>query len=266
MTTRPGGDRGLLSEPHPHNHIVKLYLDSESLAASVCVYVAAGVGRGDRVRLIATPHHWELVADGLRLRGVDPTALCASGQLQVRSAADTLESISTGGVPDRVKFDKHVREPIRADTRAHGASRVRVFGEMVDLLWQAGDLPNAMKLEGYWHALLDTSPFPLFCAYRLALLDEGVDAAAIEAIYEAHTHTLLGSDPRRLQHAVDRAMDEVVGPDTARALRPLIAATLRSSPPSDAAAQHTLLWVRKNLPSLAARVLSSARGHYGLAA
>src|SRR5438552_269564 len=48
---------------------------------------------------------------------------------------------------------------------AAGSQRVRAYGEMVDLLWQIGDVASAIDLEARWNELSTTKRFSLLCAY-----------------------------------------------------------------------------------------------------
>ena len=48
---------------------------------------------------------------------------------------------------------------------AVGGRPVRIFGEMVALLWERGLVLAAIELETYWNDLARKLPFDLFCAY-----------------------------------------------------------------------------------------------------
>ena len=51
--------------------------------------------------------------------------------------------------------------------RADGRRPVRVFGEMVDLIWK--EHPGATsQLEELWNDVISTHSVPLLCAYSLA--------------------------------------------------------------------------------------------------
>ena len=56
-----------------------------------------------------------------------------------------------------------IGDVLRQVTAAGG--RVRVFGEMVALLWDAGQIPCAIEVEELWNDLQGQFPFSLFCAY-----------------------------------------------------------------------------------------------------
>ncbi len=49
---------------------------------------------------------------------------------------------------------------------------IRVFGEMVTRLWQAGHPEAAIELEGLWNELAHRYTFSLLCAYPLSVFAE----------------------------------------------------------------------------------------------
>jgi hypothetical protein len=67
-------------------------------------------------------------------------------------------------------------------------------------------------------------------------------------------------DSTRLTVAVDRALNEVLGPSEAGKVYPLVAEEARRERIS--VAQLTLMWVSAHMPVTAERILLSARMHY----
>ena len=59
--------------------------------------------------------------------------------LQCLDAPALLETFMVGGKPDPERFKAGARELLRAARRGRDEATVYVYGEMVDLLWQAGD-------------------------------------------------------------------------------------------------------------------------------
>src|SRR5262249_47449461 len=76
---------------------------------------------------------------------------------------------------------------------------VRVFGEMVALLWEEGDVRGALALESAWNDLADRHAFALFCAYPRSSLDTPGDLVAFKRMCDRHSAlvalpTRLGDD------------------------------------------------------------------------
>ena len=99
-------------------------------------------------------------------------------------ASETLSRFrSPGGRFDRAQFDGSIGELLRSVTC--GDRHARVYGEMVQLLWECGDVNGAMALESMWNDLSRQLDFSLYCSYRSM---EGDDAReAVEAICALHS-------------------------------------------------------------------------------
>jgi hypothetical protein len=68
---------------------------------------------------------------------------------------------------------------------------MRVFGEMVALLWTAGNQAAAIRLEELWNDLArSAAPFSLFCAYAMPDLAGEENEAAFRAICHQHTRVI----------------------------------------------------------------------------
>src|SRR5438128_12400917 len=69
------------------------------------------------------------------------------------------------GSPDPERFAEVIGSII---TRAaKGRCHVRIFGELVALLWADGKRAAALRLEELWNDLARTYSFSLFCAYPM---------------------------------------------------------------------------------------------------
>jgi len=68
-----------------------------------------------------------------------------------------------------------------------GPGHTRVFGEMVALLWAAGDVTSALRLEELWNEAGELAPFSLLCAYpRSVLHDPDSEVAEVTGVCAAH--------------------------------------------------------------------------------
>lgn len=67
---------------------------------------------------------------------------------------------------------------------------MRVFGEMVSLLWEQGNVAGALNLEDLWNELSESIRFKLFCAYPTHIFGRR-NAAPLHAICERHSHVIL---------------------------------------------------------------------------
>jgi DcmR-like sensory protein len=251
----------LLAHPATGNHLVQFYGDEQVLARNVALYLKEGAEQGDWMIVIASRAHAKLFTKLLGDSTVSSEDLVRQGRLVLLDAEATLARFMVGGEPVWAKFDAVVGSLIRETTARAGSSRIRAYGEMVDLLWKAGDLGAATRLEEFWNRLLGTGRFSLFCAYTVDLLESSVQDETLLGMLKTHSHLLPVRSNGELEHAVEKALNQVLGPQAARALGPLIRATVypRVVVPG---AEATVLWLRQNLPSHADEVLVRARAYY----
>jgi len=187
----------ILERAEPKEHVVHLYGgDDELLADHVSRYLGEGLRRGDGLLVIATPAHTASITTRLIRDGGDVAAATRAGQLVVLDAAETLASFMIDGKPSRPHFEQVVGKAIDALRERLGHERVRAFGEMVGLLWCAGQVPAALALERHWNRLLESRAISLFCAYPIDAFHDDVRESGLGALVGTHTHVLAG--PRTL--------------------------------------------------------------------
>src|SRR6185369_16850460 len=83
-------------------------------------------------------------------------------------AAETLAKLSKGSSPDEALFTTVVGGALDRARAAAPRGVVRAYGEMVDVLWRAGDVAGAVHLESLWNGLARTGRFSLLCSYTAA--------------------------------------------------------------------------------------------------
>jgi CheY-like chemotaxis protein len=150
-----------VSEPGVHS--MQFYGSDQELAVDVAGFLAPSVVAGNAAIVIATGEHWQLVESELAVAGCDPAAARARGALRALDARETLDSFLRDGRVDEQRFTEVVGPVVASAERL--SPRIRAYGEMVDLLWQAGDVSAAVSLEQCWNRLLATARCDLHCAY-----------------------------------------------------------------------------------------------------
>jgi hypothetical protein len=177
----------LLERARPDRHIVHFYsADELPLVRNLSLYFGAGLHRGDTALIVTTPQRREALFAQLRALRVDADAAIQSGQMVIRDAGETLSQILVGGQADWERF-RGVLEPlVRALQPQPGHLRLRVYGEMVDLLWRSSRFRAAVRLEGMWNRLRESYPCQLLCACGDALSSPPPER--LEQLRGAHTH------------------------------------------------------------------------------
>ncbi|MDQ3982711.1 MAG: MEDS domain-containing protein [Actinomycetota bacterium] len=167
-------------------HFVEYYEDVESLTDSVRTFISIGISRGDAAIVIAERGHLDAFEAELG-RVVDLERARRGRSYLSLEAGETLARFMVGGLPDAGRFEAVVGELIaRASS---GGRRVRVFGEMVALLWARGNVAGALALEDLWNGLADRYRFRLFCAYPTTAFDG--DLASSDEVSRRHSHIVV---------------------------------------------------------------------------
>jgi hypothetical protein len=169
-------------------HIVLFYRDQEELAGWVSEYLLPAIA-GDGVAIVlATRDHRRSFEGRLARAGVDVAAARARGTYRALDASETIRGFMVGDRPDPAGFWQELAPLLR---QAAGAGRpVRVFGEMVALLWDAGLVNAAIDVEAMWNELGGQYPFSLLCAYPAQSVSCAHHLDAVTEVCRAHTEVI----------------------------------------------------------------------------
>src|SRR5687768_12136082 len=170
-----------------HFHAVRFYESADALARIVGDFVAEGLIQGLPGVVIATPEHQVLIEAHLHGRGFDLDRLKTNDDLLVVDAHELLAKFMVDGMPDRAFFRAAMIPIIERACRGRENCVIRAYGEMVDVLWQAGHTVAATKLEMLWNDLATTHDFSLLCGYAMG---QFYKHAGAEDIYNLHSHVV----------------------------------------------------------------------------
>lgn len=157
--------RDLGADAALEGHGVAFWNEDDTLAELLARYVAHGLAKGEAVLVAATTPHHEIAERRLSVWGIDVATAKATGQYRPLDAHLLHHDLRRGGQIDRGKFSELIGTAVQ-DARRQWET-IRVFGEIVDLYWRAGDGHLALDLEGCWNQLRAADPFPLLCGYEL---------------------------------------------------------------------------------------------------
>jgi hypothetical protein len=79
---------------------------------------------------------------------------------------EVLSRFMVEGTPDEARFKAVMRELVGSVKSSRRYRSIRIYGEMVDLLWTQ-NLPAAARLEELWNDVIEEHSISLFCAYCL---------------------------------------------------------------------------------------------------
>jgi len=190
LTRRERAPGAHVSEGHPSEHVVQFYETDDFLLDSVTEFVSSGLARGDACIVIATPAHRAALEQRLAAGDADLLAAARARDAYIaRDAHETLSTFMVDGEPAWERFFAVISNTIaRAAT---GGRRVRVFGEMVALLWAEGNHTAAIRLEELWNDLHDRHVrFSLFCGYPMRSFEGEAYEAPFAAICQQHSQVI----------------------------------------------------------------------------
>ena len=170
-----------------NGHFVELYDDEAALVDSVKRFLAMGLNEGESAVVIATPSHRAAIEMELG-RTVDLDEARRQGLYRSLDAAATLDRFLQGDqiVPESFAG---VIGTVIADA-SPGGGKVRVFGELVALLWEDGNVNAALSLEDQWNELAKSHQFRLFCAYPSHAFSNE-DTAPLTGVCNRHSHVVV---------------------------------------------------------------------------
>ncbi len=191
------GGRGLTAnEPslddivaHGHSHFVGFYETESFLVHSVRDFLAPGLATGGAAIVVATDSHRLSFDRALMEAGIELHEAHRCGRFITLDASETLTKFMVDGMPDAARFRAAMGKLV---SRAAGSERdVRIYGEMVAVLWDDGNVAAAIALEDLWNDLASRYPFSLFCAYPTRAFDTDTSTEAFRRICGQHSRVSL---------------------------------------------------------------------------
>jgi hypothetical protein len=236
------------------DHAVQFYSDDAFLAAKVSATVRSALQRDDAVLIIATLDHIDLFTKRFEADGLDTKALIASEKLDMRDAHRMLASLLVSGWPDEIRFDNKIGRLARQKLLEHKG--LTAYGEMVDILWDAGKRDAALQLEALWNDLKTRHSFSLLCAYRADPLDSRTHVDHFDGVCAAHDQSILSENPGKLELAFKRALNQAV---PSRHLQILNSWIAKSGHGEGSRVSQSVIWLRRHMPEHALNVLHLTR-------
>jgi len=179
-----------LGRPASLYHAVRFYQDDESLARIVAEFLIEGFAAGHPAIVIATAAQRDVLAHALAAQSMDAAALERGHDLLVLDAEAMLSTFMIDGHPEPGRFRAQMSEAIATVSGWRRECPVRLFGQMVDVLWQRGQREAAIRLEVLWNELAHTETFSLLCGYAFGHFYK---EASVDDICSQHSH-VIGAD------------------------------------------------------------------------
>ena len=250
----------LLVEAPAGRHFAQFHRDAETLTEAAFVFLESGLRHGNSLLIVAPSQRVERMFDRLSSGKFHPKSLIDSGQLAVMDSTPIIEQLVSDGQSEWARL-RGMLAPVlsRLGPRGHGT---RIYAEIANTLWEAGQTEAAIRLEDLWNALSAAYRFALFCGYTMDTQCEHAYAAPLEELGRTHSDILGTSEDEQFGAALDRASKDLFGISLTR----MAGVTGHDATSRFPNGQRTMLWVKRNLPMSAAQLIARARIYFGAAA
>jgi signal transduction histidine kinase len=186
-------------------HLVQFYENSHYLIDGVGRYIGEGLSAGEAGVVIATPPHRGSLEKALTERGLDLREARQDGRFVSLDAGETLSRFWDGGSFQKSLLQEVIGSALSRASQAGRVRRVRVYGEMVALLWSRGDREAAVELERLWNDLGNRHDFSLLCAYPIKDFSGQTHEKDFQEVCAAHTAVIPSESYSAAETAEKRA-------------------------------------------------------------
>ena len=180
------------------DHVVQFYEREVDLFEVVGQHLARVIRAQETSVVIASETHRQAFEAELELAGVEVVEARSSGRLLMFDAASTMTEFMVEGQIDRKIFRSVLEATL--DEAFEAGRPVHVYGEMVALLWDAGDVLAAIELESLWNDLAESRKFSLVCSYPRASVTGNEHAEALRQICHLHSSIVARAPHHRPSH------------------------------------------------------------------
>ena len=145
----------------------RLYESDRSLARIVAEFLHEGFKDRCPGIVIATADQRAAIKRALQDRSLDVDALENSRALLLLDAKEMLSAFIVNRKPDAQKFREQMHRVIERATDGRTDCTVRIFAQMLDLLWQENERDAAIGLEVLWNQLAEREDVSLIYGYAI---------------------------------------------------------------------------------------------------
>jgi len=172
----------------PKDHIVQFFDDDTELVVASSEFLGVTVEAGGVAVAIASASHLAAIAGQLGERGIDAVGAQESGHLRFHDAHAMMATFSTDGRFDHEAWHCEIGQLLTQWRRA--GRPLRIYGELVALLWEAGAALSALEVERVWNDLARSHAFSLYCTYRVSLVSGIEHTHAVDELAHLHSSVL----------------------------------------------------------------------------
>ena len=168
----------------PTEHVVAFYHSDDFVVEQVASFISEGLAANEHVIAIATALHWNAITARLDESGIAYGRATSAGQLVLIEADEALDAVTVDGKVSVERFRAMLAPLVKP------GARTRIYGELVSLLAQRGDVDAAVAIERLGHELAHAQDVRVLCGYHV----DGarpLTTAEIARIKETHDRSVV---------------------------------------------------------------------------
>lgn len=150
----------------PQCHAVSFFRNDEQLCSEIAAFAAEGLHLDQPALIVTNEAHRRGISSNLEAAGVDVVDAMRRGDLALVDADECLQAIMPEGMPDAGLYNEQVGTAVSRLLRGRPGP-IRIFGDMVDLLWQREQYDAAIRIEILSNQLAVTQPILVICGYSM---------------------------------------------------------------------------------------------------
>lgn len=177
-----------LLQTHACRHLAHFYSEPEARDRAVADWVRPALESGGGAILVCTPANATNVRGRLIELGLDAPTLERDGRLLIVRARDLMDRFMDHRGPRSDAFHELARDLLVKVRVGCGDARapVRVWGEMVHLLWEGGRGDAAHRLEQLWNEALPEKGVELLCSYDVGKANDAAKDRLRQDVLSTH--------------------------------------------------------------------------------
>ena len=166
------------------SHAVQFYHEDGFLIDAVAAFIQAGYEEHATIIVVATEQHRK----ELHTRFQDAGQGEIEATVMYIDAMELLSAFMVDGQPNQTRFVACLQPIFEQAATLRGP--IRIYGEMVAVLWAQGNPRAAIRLEELWNKLATSFPFSLLCGYPMSGFPDK-NHESFHQVCHPHTHVHL---------------------------------------------------------------------------
>jgi EAL domain-containing protein (putative c-di-GMP-specific phosphodiesterase class I) len=185
-------------------HGVQLYESEPFLTRSASEFLSTGAARGEASILVCTPGHWESLEREMNQQGFDIHEATRCGRFLMCTVDEQLALFMREGKPDLELFRQWFSCILLRVRPAGSSYRIRLFTEMVAVLWQREQRDAALQIVSFSEQVGRTTEISVLSPYPTQLCETPEQethflamCAGHKEVWPSETYALATEEERR---------------------------------------------------------------------